>query len=129
MIGAIVTLGASVIEGITGHFKDKREIKKAVTENKIRLAQSAQTHNQAWEMKQLDNAGWKDDVLFYAFLALFIWTGFDPEGAELFFQNLSILPEWILKTWFWLLAGILGVKKVGDYVPALLKSIKEVVRK
>jgi hypothetical protein len=118
------------IFGLVGdHFKSKREIKKAITDNKIRMAQSEQAHNQEWEMKQLDNAGWKDDILFYAFIGLFVWAGFDPTGAEIFFSNLNVLPDWFIKTWFWLIASILGVKKIGDYVPSLMNSIKEIVKK
>jgi hypothetical protein len=114
---------------ISDHFKSKRELKKALTNNKIRMAESDQTHNQEWEMKQLDNAGWKDDVLFYAFIGLFVWAGFDPDGAAKFFQNLNVLPDWFIKTWFWLIASILGVKKIGDYVPSLMGAIKNIVKK
>jgi len=93
------------------------------------MAQSEQDHNQDWEMKQLDNAGWKDDILFYAFIALFVWAGIDPDGAALFFENLNVLPDWFIKTWFWLMASILGVKKIGDYVPALMGAIKDITKK
>jgi hypothetical protein len=129
MFGLIAGLVGEVIGGFRDHFKDKREIKKAVTENKIRLAQSEQSHNQGWEMKQLDNSGWKDDILFYAIIGMFIWTGFDPDGSAKFFQNLDQLPEWFVKIWFWVVASVLGVKKVGDYVPGLLGAIKDVVKK
>jgi hypothetical protein len=132
MLPFIPVIGKIISEGfglIGDHFKSKRELKKAVTENKIRLAQSAQSHNQEWEMKQLDNAGWKDDILFYAFIGLFVWAGFDPDGAARFFANLNVLPDWFIKTWFWLIASILGVKKIGDYVPSLMGAIKDIVKK
>jgi hypothetical protein len=129
MTSAIVTLVSTFIEGVIGHFKKKQELKRAVMDNKIRMALSEQTHNQEWEMKQLDNAGWKDDILFYAFILMFVWAGFDPDGAAIFFNNLLVLPDWFVKTWFWVVASILGVKKIGDYVPNLLKSIKDVVKK
>ena len=128
MIPALIGLGSTLIGYIADHFKRKQELKRAVTENKIRLAQSAQTHNQAWEMKQLENAGWKDDVLFYAFIALFIWAGFDPAGAKVFFQNLNVLPDWFVQVWMWIVASVLGVKKLGDYLPSLIKSVKEAVK-
>lgn len=119
----------SVFGGVNDHFKDKRALKKAVMDNKIKLAQSAQSHNQTWEMKQLENSGWKDDILFYAFIGMFVWAGFDPAGAEEFFKNLNILPEWFIQTWFWLVASVLGVKKIGDYAPGMIKGIKDAMKK
>jgi len=113
---------------VRDHFASKRRIKEAITENTIRLAQSEQSHNQIWEMKQLDNVGWKDDVLFYAFIAMFIWAGFDPTGAGVFFTNLQSLPEWFIKTWFWVVASVLGVKKIGDYAPALIAGVKAALK-
>jgi hypothetical protein len=126
MIGIITAIGGLVSEGI-GYFKDRQkaihEKKMAVIKNQQRLAESSQSHNQAWEMKQLDNAGWKDDVLFYLFVFLFLYAGFFPEKAGLFFENLNTLPEWFIKTWFWIVASVLGVKKIGDYAPQLLDGL------
>jgi hypothetical protein len=113
---------------VRDHFVSKRRIKEAITENTIRLAQSEQTHNQTWELRQLENVGWKDDVLFYAFIAMFVWAGFDPVGSERFFTNLQVLPEWFIKTWFWVVASVLGVKKIGDYAPALIAGVKAALK-
>lgn len=124
MFTALAALGTTIITGIVDHFKGKQEIKKAVVENKIRLAQSSQEFNQAWEMKQLENAGWKDDVLFYAWLAFFIWSGFDPDGAASVLKSWEALPEWFLKITFWIVAAVLGVKKLGDYLPGAIKGVK-----
>jgi len=125
----IIGLVGTIIGGIKDHFEGKRKLKQAVTENKIRLAQSQQSHNHEWEMKQLENVGWKDDVLFYGFIAMFVWAGFDPDGARQFFDNLNALPEWFIKTWFWLVASVVGVKKVGDYLPNVVGGIKDIFRK
>jgi len=123
IIGAVVGVVKNVFGLFGDHLEGKRRIKAAITENRVRMAESEQTHNQTWEMKQLDNAGWKDDILFYAFIALFVWAGIDPDGAALFFENLNVLPDWFIKTWFWLMASILGVKKIGDY------AIKDITKK
>jgi len=125
----LITLASTIISGITGHFKRKQEVKNAVAQNKIRLAADQQSHNHEWEMKQLENVGWKDDVLFYGFIAMFIWAGFDPEGARQFFVNLQVLPTWFIKTWLWLVASVVGVKKVGEYAPDAIKAIKDVFKK
>ena len=121
----IVSLIRTVVGGIKDHFEGKRKVKQAINENKIRLAQNQQDHNHDWEMKQLENAGWKDDVLFYAFIAMFVWAGFDPEGSKEFFENLDSLPDWFVKIWFWIVASVLGVKKVGDYLPNMIGGIRD----
>jgi hypothetical protein len=113
---------------VRDHFQHKRRLKEAINNNNIRMAESDQTHNQTWELRQLDNVGWKDDVLFYAFIALFVWAGFDPVGSGQFFENLQILPEWFIKTWFWVVASVLGVKKIGDYAPALIAGVKAALK-
>lgn len=125
----IFGLLGTIINGVTEHFKNKQKVKAAITENRIRLAADQQSHNHEWEMRQLDNAGWKDDVLFYGFIAMFIWAGFDPEGAKQFFDNLTVLPEWFIKTWLWLVASVIGVKKIGEYAPDAIKAIKDVFKK
>lgn len=129
MFAALIALGKVAIDGITGHFKSKQKIKEAITENKIRLAQSEQEHNQDWEMKSLANNGWKDDILFYAFIAMFVWAGIDPDGAKIFFENLNVLPPWFIKIWFWVVASVLGVKKIGDYAPMMIDGIKSALKK
>ena len=129
MITAILELGKMIVGGITDSFKGKREIKKAVVQNKIRLAQSEQEHNQDWELKQLENRGYKEDVLFYAFILMFVWAGFDPDGSQKFFTNINTLPEWFIKTWFWLVASVLGVKKIGDYLPNLVSGVRKKSKK
>jgi hypothetical protein len=129
MLGIVGSLITMLGKGVIDHFRHKQEIKEAVVKNKIRLAGSQQDHNHDWEMKQLENAGWKDDVLFYAIIGMFIWAGFEPEAAGVFFENLEILPEWFVQIFMWLVASIVGVKKVGEYLPGLIKSVKEAVTK
>jgi hypothetical protein len=124
IVGAVAGLVTLVVEGVRDHLKGNQEIKKAVVENKIRLAQSSQEFNQAWEMAQLENSGWKDDVLFYAWLAFFIWSGFCPEEAETVLRAWEALPEWFLKITFWIVAAVLGVKKLGDYLPGAVSAVR-----
>ena len=129
MISSVIELVKLIVGGITDSFKGKRDLKKAIIDNKIRLAKSEQEHNQDWELKQLDNAGYKDDILFYAFILVFVWAGFDPEGSKKFFDNISVLPSWFIKTWFWLIASVLGVKKIGDYLPSLFSGVRNTLKK
>lgn len=128
IFSAITEIGKMVVGGVTDHFQNKQKIKKAKVNAQIKRLESAQEHDQKWEIKSLDQAGWKDDVLFYAFIAMFVWAGFDPEGSKQFFENINHLPDWFIKTWFWLVASILGIKKIGDYAPRAIKEIKDVVK-
>ncbi len=127
MLG-VFSLIKTVISGVTGYVEKKQELKRAVIDNKIFLARNKQSHNQDWEMKSLENAGWKDEVLFLSIIGMFIWAGFDPDGAREYFENLKVLPEWFVKIFMWLVASILGVKKIGDYLPSLVKSVKSAIK-
>jgi len=125
IIGAVTGLLTTVVEGVTGHMKQKQELKKAVMENRMRLAQSDSEFNHEWEMKQLENAGWKDDVLFFAWIGFFIWSGVDPDGAADVIRAWEKLPDWFLQITFWVVAAVLGVKKIGDYLPSAIRGLKD----
>jgi len=124
MVSAIIEIGKSLIDAIIGYVKGKQAVAEAITQNKIRLAQNKQSHNQAWEMKQLDNAGWKDDVLFYAIIIMFIYSAFDPVGAAKVFKSWEVLPQWWLEVTGWLVGSVLGVRKLGDTLPPLISGVK-----
>ena len=125
LIGAVIGLLSTVVDGITGHVKQKQELKKAVMKNRMRLAQSDQEFNHEWEMKQLENVGWKDDVLFFAWIGFFIWSGIDPDRAGEVIKAWENLPDWFLQVTFWIVAAVLGVKKIGDYLPGALRGLKD----
>lgn len=48
IIGAVAGLLTTVVEGVTGHVKQKQELKKAVMENRMRLAKSDREFNHEW---------------------------------------------------------------------------------
>lgn len=125
MFSLIGELGKLVISGITGAVKRKQALKAAETEGRIELLKSKQSHNQMWEMRALQNVGWKDDVLFYAMIGGFIWAGYDPDAARLFFENLKVLPEWYINIFGAVVASVVGIRKLADYGPSLVKGIKE----
>lgn len=125
MFSAIASLGSLIIGGVTDHFKDKRELAKAKTQAKIKRISDAQEHDQKWEIMSMEDRGWKDDILFYAIIALFVWAGFDPQGAKEYFENLKVLPEWFIEIFGWVVASVLGVKKIGDYLPSAIGKMKK----
>lgn len=124
MFTAIAGLFGALIKGATGYVERKQELKAAVNANKVRLAQSQLECNHEWEMKSLMNAGWKDDVLFYAIIGMYVYSAIDPEGATRVFQNWALIPDWFRSITLWLVASIIGVKKLGDYLPQTLEAIK-----
>ncbi|NDV20003.1 hypothetical protein GO013_11275 [Pseudodesulfovibrio sp. JC047] len=126
IIAGLIGLGKMIIGGVSDSIKRKQELKKTVHENRIRLAASDREFNHQWEMKQLENAGWKDDVLFFAWIGFFIWSGVDPEGAGKVIKAWELLPDWFLQITFWIIAAVLGVKKIGDYLPATIKGVKDI---
>lgn len=125
MLTAITALGSTLLSGLVSYFKGKQDITKARQENTARQLRDVTANNHIWEMKQLDNSGWKDDILFYFFISLFIWAGFYPEQAQKFFTNVDTMPDWFKQTWMWIVASVVGVKKIGDYMPSLIKGVKE----
>jgi len=129
ILGAVAGLLTTVVTGITGHLQRKEELKKAVMENRMRLAKSDQEFNHEWEMKQLENAGWKDDVLFFAWIGFFVWSGLEPERAAEVIRAWEALPDWFLQITFWIVAAVLGVKKIGDYLPGAIKGLRDATRR
>jgi len=129
MIGVLTSLGSLIIGGVTDWFKGKQEIAKAETENRVRMLKDEQNHNHEWEMKQIAGAGWKDDILFYAVLGLWVWSAFDPESAAKVFHTWeTTMPDYIIEITSWLVAAVLGVKKIGDYLPGAIRGIRDAVK-
>ena len=125
IITAVAGVVSTLISGVSEHLKDRQALKKAVMENRMRLAQSDAEYNHDWEMKQLENAGWKDDVLFFAWIGFFVWSGFCPEDAARVLASWERLPQWFLEITFWIVAAVLGVKKIGDYLPGTLRGLRD----
>lgn len=117
-------LGAYVIKRVKGRL----ELGEAVMENKKRLASSENECNNPWELKRLQGAGWQDDLLFYAWLAFFVWSGFSPEQAAGIMDSWESLPGWFSQTTFWIVAAVLGLKKAGDYLPGVAEGLRKMVK-
>ena len=92
IIGPIFELGGVIAKGVINGQKAKQNLKAANTNSRIRMAESRQNYNQTWELRSLENAGWKDDILFYALIGMYVFAGFFPDQAALFFNNLNLMP-------------------------------------
>jgi hypothetical protein len=91
--------------------QNKRDIAKAVADNKIRLAQDTQSNNQAWEMAALEG---RDNFLrrisFIAWSTPLLWAAFDPAGASRFFRDsLGALPDWYVTGYIGITGAIWGL--------------------
>lgn len=129
MFTAIATLIGTIVTGITSTLRGKQKIKAAVIENRARLAASTQEYNAAWELRALENAGWKDELLFLSIIGVYVYSAVDPDGAAVMFKNWEAIPEWFRTVTLWTVASIVGIKKLADYGPPLVKGIKDVFGK
>jgi len=98
----------------TAKRENQRSIEKAVADNKIRLAQSEQSHNQIWEMAALTGS---DKLLrrasFLAWSTPLIWAAFDAQGAESYFRvALGALPEWYVAGYLSITGAIWGIAEL-----------------
>jgi len=113
--------GQAIIGIVTGWFQSwqqrqerQQRVEEAVTENKIRLAQDAQTHNENWEMAALagrDN--FMRRVSFGMWSAPFLWALFDPAAVREFFTvSLAALPEWYVAGYLGMTGAIWGLAEL-----------------
>lgn len=120
-----VSAAVELIKGVAGEYmtdwraekQNAREVKRAVTENRIRLAQSEQTHNHNWEMAALEG---RDTLLrrvsFMLLTFPLLWAGFDPQGAGQYFTGaLGALPDWYVQAYLGVLAAIWGLTELRKY--------------
>ena len=125
----MLTLISTLIAGATQYFKGRQKVKQAVLDNKVRLAASTQEYNAAWELRALENAGFKDELLFLSIIGVYVYSAIDPDGAAVMFKNWEAIPEWFRTVTLWTVASIVGIKKLADYAPPLIKGIKDVFGK
>ena len=111
IIGAAFEIGRELVDEWREGRRNKRKIKAAVAENKARLAVEKQTHNNKWEMMQLED---KDELLqrvsFFLLSAPFLIAIFDPQAVNQYFTvALSSVPEWYQYLYVGMLGGIWGI--------------------
>lgn len=89
-------------------------VEEAITENKIRLAQSTESHNAAWEMAQIAGADKNLRRLSFAVWSTpAIWAMFDPESIkESFSAALQALPEWYVYGYLAMTGAIWGIAEM-----------------
>ncbi len=113
----ILKIGETFVNNWTDGQKNKRAIQAAVATNKIRLAQSEQSHNSAWEMAQL--AG-KDNLLRrVSFLLLsipFVVAIFNPQAVQAYFTiAIASVPDWYQWAYVSILGAIWGLSSFKNF--------------
>lgn len=97
-IGPIFDLVGNIFGGVNDHFKDKRALKQAETEAKLRILEATSTHEINWELlwaKQAENS-WKDEW-WTIVVSLPLIMCFVPQAVqyvEAGFAALTATPEW-----------------------------------
>lgn len=124
IIGPILEFGSVIAKGVIDNQKKKMELKGANLNSRIRMAEDEQSHNQDWEIKKLENAGWQDDILFYALLGMFVWAGINPTGAGVFFENLKKMPDWFQELSIVTFYGVIGLRKGQEYLPGIISGVR-----
>lgn len=97
--------------------ENKRKVKTAAAENKARLLQSEQTHNQTWEMAALEG---KDTLLqrasFLMLSAPFVVAIFDAQAVHNYFTiALASVPEWYQWAFVAMLGAIWGIAEFKQW--------------
>jgi len=116
MFDAIFGIGKFVLEGITDHFKDNRELKKIQTQGRIAHAQGVLKGEHEWDMAMAQGSqnSWKDEyitIIFTIPLILCFIPGMVP-FVEAGFAVLATLPEWYQISVGVVVAAAVGVKGV-----------------
>lgn len=111
LLAAAVEIGRGFFNDWKARREDKRQVERAVTENRIRLAQSAQEHNQEWEMRALEGRdNWLRRLSFGMWSAPLLWAYFDPAGARAYFtESLAGLPEWYVGGYLAITGAVWGL--------------------
>ena len=130
MIGALLSLGTTIVEGAKGYFTNRQKIKKAEAENKARLLQDQQTHNASWEMASLAASGkglkWASFAMFSFPLA---WAIFDPAGVATYFnESIDAIPAWWSQAWVAITGSIWGISVLKDAAPQMVGGIRRAIK-
>lgn len=117
LLGVAVDVGKGLLGDYTAGRKNKRKIANAVALNKIKLAESAQSHNQVWELAQIEG---KDKFLrrvsFFMLSAPFVVAIVAPHSVQEYFTvALASMPEWYQYMYVSIIGAIWGISELGKF--------------
>jgi len=117
IITSLFSLGTDIVRGIGEDMKSKRDhkrqVEEAIVKSKIKLAESAESHNQNWELEQI--AG-KDSLLrrfsFFLLSMPFVIAIVSPESVKQYFDvAISAVPEWYQYAYMAVLGAVWGISE------------------
>jgi hypothetical protein len=126
-LGIISSLVKTIAAPIVGHFQQKAAVKAAKVESEIRVIEAKTKHIQQlvadrqaadiqWEIKSIENSGWKDEYLLVLFSIPLVMC-FIP-GLDVYvvagFNALQGTPEWYQWAICIMVGSAYGVKKFAD---------------
>ena len=102
-----------IVQGILDNRKNKREVKAAIQEKRLENIREGRIAEAQWNLKAIENAGWKDEwltlVLSVPFVGAFI-PGMVPH-LRAGFQVLETMPVWYQGAVAVMIAASFGYQK------------------
>lgn len=116
LLAVLTSVAGSFVEDWKASRQNQRDVARAVAENKMRLAQSAETHNEDWEMSALEG---RDTILrrvsFLIWSAPMIWAAVNPSAASAYFKTaLAALPGWYVAGYLSISGAVWGVSALKN---------------
>lgn len=110
-----------IVQGILDDRKNKRELKNAIKEKQIERAKAGQLAEVQWNIKSLENSGWKDEWLTIILSIPLVLVFFHPAVPTILqgFQTLEQTPLWYRSAVGVMIASAFGYQKIAG---ALTKS-------
>lgn len=114
VLGFLFGIGKEFVDIYRAKKERQNRVEEAVTANKVRLAESAQSHNEAWEMAQISGQDKNlRRVSFAVWSTPAVWAMFDPVGIqESFSAALAALPEWYVYGYLAMTGAIWGIAEM-----------------
>jgi hypothetical protein len=114
ILGTIVGIFRTWLDGRQAVAKAKVETELARESNNAKLLQDAASYNSAWEQAQLlDTDRWLRRVCFIIFFFPLIWAWVDPIAVQTYFNTtLNALPTWYLQTLLAICGAIWGISSL-----------------
>lgn len=125
LIAPVANIGKQWLQNKAAVKQAEHEVKVSILANKARLAIDAQTHNSLKEMKQLEVASpWVRWVITAHILAVLDVGVFFPEKAAEVYQNLELMPTWLVGLFITVFGFYFAVSKLSENGASMVAAWK-----
>jgi len=117
------TISAPLTEYIKGKQR-KEELQNAVTQRKIELVSTIQSHKALWELEQVKsgNTSWKDEYVTVLFSIPAILCFVNPDVVQEGFTVLQASPEWYQYSFLTVMLAAVGIKMTSGLFKLFKRS-------